>query len=524
MAPVEEKVHARRDFLKSFAPANDETAYPSESMTRSPAPPAGLASHVADRLGYGPQPGQIATMETQGVQAWIQEQLNPTSSDTQQLADLLNILPHETLNETVAQLWDRRSQAYSVYSLPQKEIRHATTARNLLSKWQLKERMVEFWHNHFNIYSYDGTIITYFPIWDNTVRANALGNFKDLLIASAQDVCMLTYLDNYISTNSGPNENYARELIELHTLGAMNYNKTGGYIDNDVYEASRCFTGWTYERSNSSPDRGKFKYVAANHDRFQKIFLNHSIPNDQAPMQDGLQVLGWLAEHPGTAKHIAYKLVQKFVSDNPPNSLVNSTATVFLNNANSPTQIRDVLAHIFASSEFTGTTYRGKKFKRPYDWVISAMRGVNLPYRYLSGTTNFDMIGMIDNVGQQIFGWRSPDGPSDVAVEWASPNNLLRRCNFILQIAAEWYVSNGRNLIIPHQNLMPTNLTTARQIGNWWIDRVFQRPVSDITRQGIIDFIAKGRNADVALTQEIINKKLQQIPALCVISPEFNWR
>lgn len=399
-----------------------------------------------------------------------------------------------------------------------------TTARNLLSKWQLKERMVEFWHNHFNIYSFDGTIITFFPIWDKTVRQHALGNFKELLVASSQDVCMLNYLDNYLSTNSGPNENYARELIELHTLGAMNYNKPNGYIDNDVYEASRCFTGWTYERSNSSPDRGRFKYVAANHDRFQKIFLGRSIPNDQAPLQDGLQVLGWLAEHPGTARHIAYKLVQKFVADNPPNSLVTSTAKVFLDNVNSPTQIRDVLAHIFASTEFTGTTYRHKKFKRPYDWVISCMRALNLPYRYLSGSYNWDMIGMIDTVGLQIFGWRSPDGPSDVAVDWASPNNLLRRCNFIMQIAAGWYLSNGRNLVIPHENMVPTNLTTAREIGNWWIDRVFQRPVSDVTRQGIIDFISKGRNADIPLSQEIITKKMQQIPVLCTISPEFNWR
>lgn len=492
----------------------------SSASMRDPAPTPSLAAHVANRLMYGPKPGDVAAIEAQGVDAWIQEQLNPDSSESPEFTSAAGQLPLETLFESTTQLWDRREYSDSIR--PANQVRHLTLTRMLHSKWQLKEVIVEFWRDHFNVYAYDDPVRRLYPEFDRILREHAFGNFRQFVEATSKHPAMLYFLDNYLSTNAGPNENFARELCELHTLGAMNYNTPDGYADEDVYEASRCFTGWTYERDNSSPDRGKFKYVRGNHDRFQKVVLGTAIPRDQGDLEDGLQVLDLLCFHPGTARHIATKLCQRFVSAVPPASIVASTAEVFYDNRNHPNQIRRTLAHIFASAEFREPENRMSLFKRPFDWIVSAMRALQIPYIYREGDNSFDMTGMMTPLGYQLFGWRSPDGPPYELYDWCSANSMLRRCNFVFRIDAGWWSNNG--LTYPSLSIMPESLATPRQICEWWQTRIFQRELSAVTFNSLLTFVARGRNPDIGLPPDQIESIVPRLAALCTTSPEFMWR
>ena len=337
----------RREFLsRVVSPLSAGlTKVADPSAGRAPEP--SLAWHAANRLMFGPRPGDVAAIEQAGYEAFLEEQLSPETIDDSACDAAIAALNPVTYSETWQQLYDRRSLPnWSEVWRPLREVQQATAIRMVMSKRQLYERLVDFWHNHFNINGWEFIVRSLFTKWDLTIRQHALGNFRALLEATASHPCMLYYLDNYLSTNAGPNENYARELFELHTLGAMNYRTPGGYVDNDVYEASRCFTGWTFETNGSAPARGEFKYVRANHDRFQKIVLGHAIPNDQADLLDGRNVLDILANHPGTARFICWKLCQRLVHDDPPPSLVLSAAGVFQRAVNAPDQIKQVVMHL----------------------------------------------------------------------------------------------------------------------------------------------------------------------------------
>lgn len=510
---------SRREFLQQLAGTNDNAVSPTP---REPAPAPSLAAHVANRLMYGPKPGDVAAIEAQGVDNWISTQLNPTSSDTAALTAALAELPTATLSENITQLYDRRYMEYADAIRPARELRHATIARMMHSQWQLRELMVEFWHNHFNVYGWDSPIMSLMPDWDRCIREHCFGNFRAFLEATGRHPVMLHYLDNYLSTNAGPNENYARELFELHSLGAMNYNTEDGYIDEDVYEASRCFTGWSYERTRTASDRGQFKYYRENHDRFQKVVLGTPIPRDQADLLDGQQVLDLICNHPGTARFIVTKLCRRFVADEPPVSLIDSAVTVFYQHRTSPDQIKRTLQHIFASAEFRNPAYRANKFKKPFDWMISTMRALTIPYIYREGENALDMTGMMNALGQTMFGWRSPDGPPDTFFNWATANSMMRRYNFVFRIDSGWWTDRG--LTFPSVSIMPENLRTTRQVCDWWIQRVIQRPVSSSSYEALLTFVAEGRNFDLPMPPAQVTDKVSRVAILCTLTPEFMWR
>ncbi len=478
-------------------------------------PSPSLAVHAANRLMFGPRPGDVERIDSMGYDAFLQEQLQPMSIDDSEADMLLNQLPHVTLEEDWTQLYDRRkAKPYEEVTRPIYEVRHATWTRIVNSKRQLYERMINFWYDHFNIYGWDYMTRSVFPDWDRMIRTHAMGNFHEFLVATAQHPSMLRYLDNYRSTDGGPNENYARELIELHTMGAMNYNKFGGYYDDDVYEASRCLTGWSYNRDEESPERGKFQYNHGDHDRFQKVFLGESIGRDQPPLYDGLIVLEKLANHPGTAQHIAWKLCVKFISDNPPQSIVDSTANVFHQTRKSSDQIRQTLGHLLSSDEFKQA--RMNKFKRPVDWMASMMRTLNLPY-FVHDNYRFEWL--YDSMGQAMFAWRPPDGAPDVASFWATSNNLMQRWRLAFRISAGSYEKYG--FALNAQTQTPPELTTPEELSEFWIQCVFGRPISEETRYAIIDFIAEGRNPKLSLHEDQIASKLGHLAALCITTPEF---
>ncbi len=333
------------------------------------------------------------------------------------------------------------------------ELQASRILRAVYSERQLQEVMVDFWTNHFNIFANKGADRWLLPAYDrDTIRPNALGKFSTLLQATAQSPAMLFYLDNFqsVSPNAnqgrrpalfqqqqqrrGINENYARELMELHTLGV-----DGGYTQKDVQEVARCFTGWTIfqprgggaavnamrgEASRRNP--GAFFFNARVHDDGEKIVLGHKIPSGGG-IKDGLMVLDILAHHPSTAKFIATKLVRHFVSDTPPPGLVERVAATF---TKSDGDIRETLKTIFFSKEFNSTEAYRVKIKRPFELVVSAIRTLGADTNGGPGTHRW-----IERMGEPLYGFQTPNGYSDAAESWVNTGGLLERMNFGLALA-----------------------------------------------------------------------------------------
>jgi uncharacterized protein (DUF1800 family) len=376
--------------------------------------------------------------------------------------------------------------------LPQRitgELQASRILRAVYSERQLQEVMVDFWTNHFNVFSGKGADRWLLVSYDrDTIRPNAMGKFSDLLLATAQSPAMLFYLDNFQSvsptaqlgggnrlrtqlgplaqlltayrdrnrpqvrmindlqqqrpqqrTRRGINENYARELMELHTLGVE-----GGYTQKDVQEVARCFTGWTIFAPRGGgaaaqaamngrradmlrENAGKFFFNPRAHDDGEKIVLGYKIPSGGG-FRDGLMVLDILAHSPATAKFIATKLVRHFVSDDPPAALVDRVAATF---AKSNGDIRETLRAIFFSPEFNAPEAYRVKVKRPFELAISAMRA-------LGAETNGgpQLHQWIARMGEPLYGYQTPNGYSDTADSWVNTGGLLERLNFGLVLAS----------------------------------------------------------------------------------------
>ncbi len=329
--------------------------------------------------------------------------------------------------------------------------------RAVYSERQLQEVMVDFWTNHFNIFANKGADRWLLPAWDrDTIRPYAMSKFSTLLEATAKSPAMLFYLDNFqsVSPNArlrpqqqrrGINENYARELMELHTLGV-----DGGYTQKDVQEVARCFTGWTIFQPRGGAaaanammgdagrrNAGTFFFNARVHDDGEKIVLGHKIPAGGG-IKDGLMVLDILAHHPSTAKFIATKLVRHFVSDNPPPALVDRVAATF---TKTDGDIRETLKTIFFSSEFNSTEAYRAKIKRPFELVISAIRSLGADTNGGPGTHQW-----IARMGEPLYGFQTPNGYSDTAESWVNTGGLLERMNFGLALASNRIPGTSVNL------------------------------------------------------------------------------
>jgi uncharacterized protein (DUF1800 family) len=340
------------------------------------------------------------------------------------------------------------------------ELQASRILRAVYSERQLQEVMVDFWTNHFNVFAGKGADRWLLPAYDReTIRPHALGKFSTLLQATAQSPAMLFYLDNFqsVSPNAnanqrrrggllqqlrpqqqkqrrGINENYARELMELHTLGV-----DGGYTQKDVQEVARCFTGWTIFQPRGGAaaanammgeagrrNAGTFFFNARVHDDGEKTVLGHKIPAGGG-IKDGLMVLDILAQHPSTAKFIATKLVRHFVSDTPPPGLVDRVAATF---TKSDGDIRETLKAIFFSKEFNSTDAYRVKIKRPFELVISAIRSLGADTNGGPGTHQW-----IARMGEPLYGFQTPNGYSDAAESWVNTGGLLERMNFGLALA-----------------------------------------------------------------------------------------
>ena len=276
--------------------------------------------------------------------------------------------------------------------------------------------MVEFWSDHFNIDQTKGRCLWLKTIDDRELRKHALGNFRDLVWASAHSPAMLFYVDNAenrkcdAESGSKPNENYARELLELHTLGV-----DGGYTLGDIQEVARCLTGWSISKGLTlRPD--EFAFNELHHDEGEKIVLGSTVVGGQS-MGDGEAVIDLICRHPSTARFVAKKLCRRFVADRGPDELVAEIAEVFLRTDGDITKI---LTALFHSPHFLMGNH--SKVKRPFDYVASTLRALN------ASTTGLGALDHLQGMGHAPFRWPLPDGYPDHAEAWTP--TLLGRWNF----------------------------------------------------------------------------------------------
>jgi uncharacterized protein (DUF1800 family) len=423
--------------------------------------------HLLSRLAYGPRPGDNERVRAMGVERWIALQLSPDRLDdrtTDSIVSSYSALGTPT-SELTAMFREVRVARRDSMRLPDTrrtlqlslaQVSSAKLARAVTSERQLYEQMVDFWENHFSVFAGKGQTRLFIPAYDREViRPYALGKFRDLLGAVAKSPAMLFYLDNAQSAADsvhrtlssrrlreaqpagsrpglppglivppggvrpprGLNENYARELMELHTLGV-----DGGYTQRDVIEVARALTGWSID-----PREGAFVFRPAIHDAEEKTVLGLRLSALRG-IEDGEQVLDILARHPSTARHITRKLIVRFVSDSPPPALVDRCAAVF---SRSDGDIRETLRCVITSPEFFSKAAYRAKVKTPLELVASALRATGAS---VDNTPRGAQI--VARLGQPIFGRQTPDGWPDRADDWVNAGAMVNRVNFGLALAS----------------------------------------------------------------------------------------
>jgi len=360
-----------------------------------------LHNKLVRRITMGCNQAEVAFANEVGFESYLEYQIQYQNQDDTLLnLRLANPLEFATLNMTYEQML-----AVS-HHLPALHCSNAALLRGIYSKRQLYERMVEVWTDHFNIEMVGELQNRYRPIDErDVIRPNAMTSFSALLNASAKSPAMLNYLNNDISTQNRPNENYARELMELHTLGSG-----GGYTQQDVAEVARCFTGWTIHPNDAGPLAGRFRFDPAKHDPGSKTVLGYTIAARPAAqgISDGEYVLFMLLNHPSTAHRIAAKLCHRFLGHDTPQGIIDKVATVYTQTGGS------VNAMLRACITPNHLASAGPKYKRPWHLFVTALRV--LP----TAITSLDMIqGRISSAGNSRYLWATPEGYPDTVDYWA---------------------------------------------------------------------------------------------------------
>ncbi|HEY6332682.1 MAG TPA: DUF1800 family protein [Blastocatellia bacterium] len=487
-------------FILINLPAREDTDSPIQAETSVALPQAkGRVARLTEdqkilqllnRATYGPRPGDMQAVRNMGIDAYLDQQLHPETIDDSAIESMLDVLP--TLHFSVEELYDYypdptvaekrvdQKNAPPVYGRPRQvtvELTQQKLVRAVESKRQLQEVMTDFWFNHFNVFIEKQPGPFLLTSYERDVlRPNALGKFRDLLLATAKSPAMMFYLDNWLSqaqgasrphqpsnqsvpakpkpsaspqpdknkagTDSKPavpaaqtqakpqaaktsppkpgvNENYARELMELHTLGV-----DGGYTQKDVQEVARCFTGWTLDHGYQG--NASFVYRPWMHDRGAKTVLGVKIPAGGG-FEDGLKVIDILSHHPSTAHFISKELCERFVSDDPPDQLVDRVARVFLK---SDGDISETLRAIFTSPEFNSPAAFRSKIKSPLELAASAIRA-------LDGETDGGpaIEGWISRAGESLYQYQFPTGYGENSSRWVNSGVFLNRLNFMVELA-----------------------------------------------------------------------------------------
>ena len=423
-----------------------------------------IAHHVLSRLAFGPRPGQVDDLIEVGWKNWVKKQLDPQSLDDEQIG----AAQHDrwpSLAMSMTDIFTTYSPPYPVGREPtpqEEELRsnlkyklkgelvESVLHRAIHSNRQFQEVIVEFWRNHFNIFQ-DKVVFLANHYEVNVLRRHAFGKFGDMLMASARHPAMLIYLDNVVSQkpltpveqrlvaryegrkrqpasvmararHRGLNENYARELMELHTLGVDNY-----YTQFDVIEVARVLTGWSAGWSQGAEGKGEYGFMFRPHvhDERKKIVLGSRVPGHGA--EEGERLIRSLAKHRGTAKFISWKLCRFLVSDEPSERLVKRVTQVFRRSGGDLPKVYEAI--IFSKDFLSRDNYRSK-FKSPFELVVSAMRMVDAKIENSNA-----ILHVLRLMGQPIYGCVDPPGYGDQAEAWLDPGVMIYRWDFALNLA-----------------------------------------------------------------------------------------
>jgi uncharacterized protein (DUF1800 family) len=372
-------------------------------VAASPTTERRRAEHALNRLAFGARPGDVERVLRVGVDRWIEGQLHPEGIDDRAVATRVAKYDVE-----VAPDRDRKKVREAIANAASQRILRAAE-----SERQLQEVMVDFWLNHFNVFA--PKRLTAFVVDDyerDAIRPRIWGRFEDLLLATAKSPAMLVYLDNARSRGGALNENYARELMELHTIGV-----DAGYTQQDVTELARVLTGWSATRD------GEFRFRAALHDRGAKTVLGVRL--NGGGIEEGEQMIRFLARHPATAKHIAAKLCTRLVDDHPPRALVDRVARRFLDTRG---DLRATVKAVIDSPEFWRA--RGTKVKSPFEYAVSAIRA--------AGATIDNPLPLareLRRMGEGLYLSQPPTGYPDAAEAWNGTGATLARVAFAVALA-----------------------------------------------------------------------------------------
>jgi uncharacterized protein (DUF1800 family) len=398
------------------------------------APVNWFAYHVLNRLAYGGTPNQlnmVASLTTAAdaqrwAMAFMKEQLEldpnkPWPTNLHSISPLPAPIPIQDIATDILLSqdktdWRADDSDASVLSPNLSELQDHDLIRKMHSRRQLKEKMVYFWDNHFNT-NYRTHGKGQYELQENEAfRRLAFGRFLDLLMASGKSAAMMIYLNTDVNVKENPNENYSREVLELHTLGKTDQGTPNGFTQFDIVEAAKAFTGW-----DNTPDvRGGFRFVSSRHSPGSKLVLGQNIPSNDSGPSEGEQVLTLAARHSSTARNIAKKLCAYFVGDTVSPALVNEVASVF---TDSDGDIKKVLIAIFTSADFANVANYRSQVKTPLEYLVGLYRNLGVwssrePFRT-----------RLVRVGQSMYEFPPPTGFKEESIEWLNTNVLFNEAS-----------------------------------------------------------------------------------------------
>jgi uncharacterized protein (DUF1800 family) len=461
-------------------------------------------AHLVRRTTYGMNADQLYGVHQQGADSWLAAQMNPYAKVPDAAMDhLAGRWPRLKLD-----IWQVRQHLNNGAWDVMEDLVDVHIARAVWSRRQLLEVMVDFWSNHFNITCPSSNV------WDSrhrfdrdVIRMNAFGRFEDMLIASAKHPAMLNFLNNVDSTKFEPNENYGRELLELHTVGV-----SGGYNEKDMRNSALIMTGMSIDESPGSG--GGYLYKQYNHHtghvKVMKFSAGNGDPNGE-PL--AISYLKYLANHQATAYRLCGKLITRFVSDTPQPKLVKRLAHLYLA---SGTAIKPVLLALFASPEFRHSA--GQKVRTPYEDLIATLRALRIgPDK--KGTDGIRALQYVaSTVGQPPLAWSLPDGYPDVASSWSSSSATLGRWNAHMQLAAGWWPDTLTRT--PLRALLPKNPpVTLGEVIDTLAVKLSIAPLPPSHRGAIAGFLGRTPSSRIADNDEVLGWRLPYVAALLLDSP-----
>jgi uncharacterized protein (DUF1800 family) len=535
------------------------------NFTAAKASPPALGVIALNRLSFGATHDSAAYISKIGLENWLDQELAKPATDARLETRLLSaklmfeyeagegdhgskwparkeLVSYQFMRVTGDKLlplldFDKHPMSYEERIRPAREVQAASLTRAVHADAQLREVMTQFWHDHFNVNSMrDEHTAAYFGIYDTMLRENAIGNFRKMLGEVTRSPSMLFYLNNEASKASPANENFARELFELHTLGAGNYfndrttewhdvpgAKLGlaqGYIDQDVYEAARALTGWSFgdgryiAEGDNAPMSGAFHYIDRWHDPYQKRILAVEFRANAGPMSDGEKLLDVLAHHPGTARFLCTKICRRLVADEPSAALIETAMKVWSSNIDADDQIAKVIRAIVLAPEFLQTPPR--KIKRPFEFLASLYRAADAEI----SPTGLGFIWELSKAGWNQHEFRPPTGHPDVAEYWANTNLISGFVSMALNAFEDWNEAGKTHL----EKALPDGNKRAGDAAQFWLSRVLSLDHSPADAEVILDHIGIAYDAELPADLKEREYFLRGIVAAAALTPEFLFR